>query len=89
MFHICLRVDFSRMLNFSRQWQGMKELQAKINAVKYKKFTTEGCFTAQRSDTFFSGISTDQTMEQSLMKSMSVEIGLLKRSLAEESSIPK
>ncbi|XP_018372446.1 PREDICTED: uncharacterized protein LOC108767205 [Trachymyrmex cornetzi] len=46
---------------------------------EYNKFTKEMCFTARRTDNFFAGIHTDQTIEQTLMKSMSVEGGPFRR----------
>ena len=49
---------------------------------EFKKFT-EGYFTARGSNVFFSGVSTDQTIEQTLMKSMSIEGSAFKRGVTE------
>ncbi|KAF2894019.1 hypothetical protein ILUMI_12151 [Ignelater luminosus] len=62
--------------------QHMQELPTKMDPANFKKFTG-GYFTARRSDVFSSGISTDQTIEQTLMKSMSVGGGPFKRGVTE------
>ncbi|KAF2904041.1 hypothetical protein ILUMI_02138 [Ignelater luminosus] len=62
--------------------QDMQELPTKMDPAEFKKFTG-GYFTARRSDVFFSGIFTDQTIEQTLLKSMSVEGGPFKRGVTE------
>lgn len=62
--------------------QNMQELPTKMDPEEFTKFT-EGYFTARRSDVFFSGISTDQTIKQTLMKSMNVERGPFKRGVTE------
>ncbi|KAK4875291.1 hypothetical protein RN001_011713 [Aquatica leii] len=63
-------------------FQNMQELPTKMNPEEFKKFI-ETYFTARRSDVFFSRISTNQTIEQTLIKSMSVEEMLFKRGVTE------
>lgn len=44
---------------------------------------SEGYFTARCSEEFFSGITTDQTIEQTSMKAVSVEVGHFKCGITE------
>ncbi|GFW97716.1 uncharacterized protein TNCV_1424801 [Trichonephila clavipes] len=53
----------------------MKELHDKMDPSEFKK-NSEGYFTSRRLDVIFSGIASDQTIEQTLMKGMSVEKGI-------------
>ncbi|GFT02706.1 uncharacterized protein TNCV_829721 [Trichonephila clavipes] len=62
--------------------QDMKELHDKMNSSEFKIFS-EGYFTSGPSDVFCSGIASDQTIEQTLMKGMSVEGGPFKRGATE------
>lgn len=63
--------------------QDMRDLEKKMDPTEYQQFTNDGFFTARRSDKFFCGIHTDQTIEQTLMRSMSVEGGPFKRGVTE------
>lgn len=60
----------------------MREIHRKMDPTKFKKFT-KGYFASRRSDIFFSGIASDQTIEKTLMKEISVEGGLFKRGATE------
>lgn len=50
-----------------------------MDPVEYKKFTDDGFFTSRRSNIYWSGIFSDQTIEQTLMRAMSVEGGPFKQ----------
>lgn len=55
--------------------QDMLLLEEKMTPDEYEKFTTRGYFTIQRSDKF-SGIPSDMTIEQTLMRTMKTSGGL-------------
>lgn len=59
--------------------QDMHGLKEKMDPDEYNKFTKKAYFTSRRSNSFFSGIFSDQTIEQTLMRMMSVEGGPFKR----------
>lgn len=59
--------------------QDMRNLHETMDPVEFKKFTDDGYFTSRRSNAFFAGIFSDQTIEQTLMRAMSVEGGPFKR----------
>lgn len=63
--------------------QDMKSLKETMDPVEFKKFTEKGFFTARRTNVFYAGIFTDQTIEQTLMRAMSVEGGPFKRGATE------
>lgn len=48
--------------------QNMLRLEKKMTTDEYEKFTIKGYFTIRRSDKFWSGISSDMTIEQTLMR---------------------
>ncbi|CAG9820707.1 unnamed protein product [Phaedon cochleariae] len=50
--------------------QDMLNLQDKMDPTEFESFTTKGYFTIRRSDKFWSGIWTDMTIEQTLMRTM-------------------
>lgn len=54
-----------------------------MDPVEYKKFTDDGFFTSRRSNSYWSGIFSDQTIEKTLMRAMSVEGGPFKRGCTE------
>ncbi|CAH2989439.1 unnamed protein product [Chilo suppressalis] len=56
--------------------QDMRALSEKIPIEDYVKFTRRGCFTIRRSEKFWSGIMSDMTIEQTLMRSMKTTGGL-------------
>ena len=56
--------------------QDMREIKNKMNTFEYEKFANDGFFTIRRSDKFWSGIWSDMTIEQVLMKSMKSQGGL-------------
>ncbi len=51
----------------------MRSLKEKMDPEEYKEFIDGGYFTSPRSNIFWSGISSDQTIKQTLMRAMSVE----------------
>lgn len=59
--------------------QDMKNLETTMDVHEYHKFTDGGFFTSRRTNAYYSGIFSDQTIEQTLMRSMSVEGGPFKR----------
>ncbi|KYN08445.1 hypothetical protein ALC62_00577 [Cyphomyrmex costatus] len=65
--------------------QDMLTLRDKMPADEYQRFT-EGCFTIRRSDKFWSGIMTDQTIEQTLMRPFKTIGGLTIRQISDSSS---
>jgi len=56
--------------------QDMQELKSKLSNLDYKRFVTKGYFTIRRSDKFWSGIWSDMTIKQTLMRSMKSNGGL-------------
>lgn len=56
--------------------QDMLELERKMDPLEYDKFTKKGYFTIRRTNKFWSGIWSDMTIEQVLMKSMKSYGGL-------------
>lgn len=56
--------------------QDMLDLKASMGEFEYKKFTTQSYFTIRRSHKFWSGVSSDMTVEQVLMRSIKTQGGL-------------
>lgn len=56
--------------------QDMRELPESMNENEYELFTTEGFFTIRQTEKFWSGVWTDMTIEQVLMRSMKTQYGL-------------
>ena len=56
--------------------QDMLELERKMDPLDYERFTKKGFFTIRRTKKFCSGIWSDMTIEQVLMKSMKSYGGL-------------
>lgn len=54
-----------------------------MDVLEYEKFTKKGFFTIRRTNAFYTGIFSDQTIEQTLMRAMSVEGGPFKRGSTE------
>ncbi|KYN28694.1 hypothetical protein ALC57_01884 [Trachymyrmex cornetzi] len=54
-----------------------------MDQTEFIQFTSEGFFTARRSNKFFAGIHSDQTIEQTLMKLMNVEGGPFKKGVSD------
>ena len=50
---------------------------------EFDKFTKKGYFTIRRTDKFYSGIFSDQTIEQMLMRQIKIKGGLINRGLSE------
>ncbi|KMQ84207.1 hypothetical protein RF55_18201 [Lasius niger] len=50
--------------------QDMLSLEEKMDPLEYETFTKKGYFTIRRSDKFWSGIWSDMTIEQTLMRTM-------------------
>lgn len=57
----------------------MKDLASYMDPEEYKKFTEQGFFTSRRTNKFYAGVFSDQTIEQTLMRSMKVAGGPFKR----------
>lgn len=56
--------------------QEMSTLKETLPGQEYEKFTKEGLFTIRRSDRFWSGLWSDLTIEQTLMRTMKSQGGL-------------
>lgn len=56
--------------------QDMYKLESKMGTEEFKKFTSEGYFTIKRTDKFWSGVWSDMTIEQTLMRLMKSSGGL-------------
>ncbi|GBN09828.1 hypothetical protein AVEN_224499-1 [Araneus ventricosus] len=54
----------------------MLNLKDRIDPIEYEKFTKDRYFTIRRTDKFWSGICSGQTIEQTLMKTMKGSGGL-------------
>lgn len=80
-FHAAGHFNYSKSARL--YLQDMKQLESKIDPVEYKRFTEDGYFTSRRSNTYWAGIFSDQTIEQTLMRAMSVEGGPFKRGSSE------
>ena len=65
--------------------QDMLNLKNIMDPSEYQKFTENGYFTIRRTDKFFSGIFTDQTIEQFLMRQIKIKGDLVNRNLTEGS----
>lgn len=61
--------------------QEMQKINNSMNE-KFRKFINE-FFTIRRTDKFWSDIYSDMTIEQTLMKSMKVEGGLIERGITD------
>lgn len=56
--------------------QDMQDLKSRLTTLDYERFVTNGYFTIRRSNKFWSGIWSDMTIEQTLMRSMKSNGGL-------------
>ncbi|KAF5281918.1 hypothetical protein FQR65_LT14444 [Abscondita terminalis] len=63
--------------------QEMLSLREIMDPVEYNKFTEGGLFTIRRSQKFYSGIFSDQTIEQMLMRQIKISGGLTQRGMTE------
>lgn len=54
----------------------MFKLKENMNPYQYERFTTGGFFTIRRSEKFWSGVWSDMTIEQVLMRAMKTQGGL-------------
>ncbi|KAK2578572.1 hypothetical protein KPH14_012006, partial [Odynerus spinipes] len=59
--------------------QDMTNLRDKMPAAEFDKFTKQGYFTIRRTNKFWSGIMTDQTIEQTLNRESKISGGIFKR----------
>lgn len=57
-----------------------------MDADEYRKFTEEEYITSRRSNVYYAVIVSDQTIEQTLMRAMSVEGGPFKRGALDSDS---
>lgn len=67
----------------------MIKLESIMDKDEFKQFTDDGYFTIQRSDKFWSGIWSDMTIEQTLMKAMKTSGGLTRGRELTDSVIAK
>ena len=72
-FHVCGHYPYAKAATL--YVQDMNDLENCMDPEEYKKFTTLGYWTVRRSDGFWKGIPSDQTIEQTLMKAMSIQGG--------------
>lgn len=63
--------------------QDMLELEKKMDVNEYNKFVTQGFFTIRRTEKFFCGVFSDQTIEQMLMRLIKIKGGLINRGLSD------
>lgn len=75
-FHVCGHFNYAKSAHI--YVQQMKNLETTMDPEEYKKYVG-GFWTARRTNKFFSGIFTDQTIEQTLMRLLSVDGGIFKR----------
>lgn len=73
-FHAAGHLNYAKSTHIYLQL--MAKLEESMSATELQKFASDGCFTVRRSDKFWSGIATDQTIEQVLMRSMKSSGGL-------------
>lgn len=76
-FHVCGHFPYAKATTL--YIQEMKNLKNIMDEVEYTQFTKMGYWTIRRSDAFWKGILSDQTIEQTLMKAMSVQGGPFSR----------
>ena len=67
---------FNYALSAHLYLQDMNDLESKMGFRDYHNFVSNGYFTIRRSDKFWSGIWSDMTIEQTLMRSMKSNGGL-------------
>lgn len=79
-FHVSGYFNYAKSAHIDIQQ--MKNLKNLMDPEEYKKYV-DGFWTARRTNKFFSGIFTDQTIEQTLMRLLSVDGGLFKRGTTE------
>ncbi|KAF6198043.1 hypothetical protein GE061_007789 [Apolygus lucorum] len=73
-FHAAGHFNYAKSTHL--YYQDMQNLRAKMTSDEFHKFTTQGNFTIRRSDKFWSGIWSDMTIEQVLMRAMKTYGGL-------------
>ena len=69
--------------------QDMRELASKMSRSEYRYFVKDGYFTIRRSNKFWSGIWSDMTIEQTLMRLMKSKGGLTEDRGFTDSSLTK
>lgn len=67
--------------------QNMENVPGKMPADEFEKFTTQGYFTIRRSNKFWSGIMSDQTIEQTLNRESKIHGGMFKRGADESVAV--
>lgn len=80
-FHASGRIHYAKSAQI--YLDDMKKLKFDMNQREYERFTKGGYWTCRRVVKFFSGIFTDQTIEQTLMRILKIEGGLFKRSVTD------
>lgn len=76
-FHVSGHLPYAKSATI--YLQDMKDLKTTMDPSDYENFTTKGYWTVRRKDKYWSGNFTDQTIEQTLMKLLSVQGGPFKR----------
>lgn len=85
-FHASGHLPYAKSAHSYLQY--MLQLEEVIDPSVYRRFT-EGFFTVRHSDKLSCGISTDMTIEQSMMKSMKTDGGISRGRSTKESVISK
>ncbi|CAG9818117.1 unnamed protein product [Phaedon cochleariae] len=67
--------------------QDMQDLHTRMPAKDFQKFTAEGYFTIRRSDKFWSGIMSDQAVEQTLNREAKIPGGMFQRGASDNMAI--
>ena len=76
-FHTCGHFPYAKAATL--YLQDMRNLKNCMDPEEYEAFTSLGYWTVRRTDGFWKGLPTDQTIEQTLMKAMSVQGGPFSR----------
>ena len=74
IFHASGHLNYAK--SSRRYLDSMRELPNIMSENQYRAYTQKGYFTIRRSHRFWSGIFTDQTIEQTLMRSIKAPGGL-------------
>lgn len=73
-FHAAGHLNYAKSAHL--YYQDMVTIQDRMDPREYKRFTTDGYFTIRRSEKFWSGIWSDMSIEQVLMRAMKSYGGL-------------
>ena len=76
-FHTCGHFPYAKAATM--YLQDMKNLKNCMDPEEYEAFTSMGYWTVRRTDGFWKGLPTDQTIEQTLMTAICVQGGPFSR----------